>query len=71
MAAGACAEAVARLRGKPGIISRDKIREARYPFWTCDTSRASAELGFTAATRIEAGLAETLAWYKEAGWLAY
>ena len=71
MAAAACAEAVARLRGKPGIISREKVREARYPYWTCDTSRASAELGFTAATRIEAGLAETLAWYKEAGWLAY
>jgi len=71
MAIGACAEAVARITGKPGIISREKIREARYPFWTCDTSRATQELGFTAATPIEAGLAATLAWYKEAGWLAY
>jgi len=71
MAVGACAEAVARLTGKPGIISREKIREARYPFWTCDTSRASQELNFTAPTAIEAGLAETLAWYKEAGWLTY
>jgi nucleoside-diphosphate-sugar epimerase len=68
---GACAEAVGRLRGKPSIVSREKIREARYPFWTCDTSRATAELGFTAATSIESGLAETLAWYKEAGWLTY
>jgi nucleoside-diphosphate-sugar epimerase len=71
LAVGACAEAAAWLTRKPGIISREKIREARYSFWTCDTSRATAELGFTAPTSIEAGLAETLAWYKEAGWLTY
>ena len=71
MAIGACAEVVARITGKPGIVSREKIREARFPFWTCDTARATAELGFTAPTAIAAGLAETLAWYKEAGWLTY
>lgn len=71
LAVGACAEAAARIARKPGIISREKIREARFPFWTCDTSRATAELGFTAPTSIDAGLAETLAWYKEAGWLTY
>jgi dihydroflavonol-4-reductase len=71
LAIGACAEAMARLTGKPSIVSREKIREARYPFWTCDTSRASRELNFTAATSIDAGLGETLAWYKEAGWLTY
>jgi nucleoside-diphosphate-sugar epimerase len=71
VAAGACAEAAARLSGRPGIVSREKIREARFPFWTCSTARATEELGFTAPTSIEAGLAETLAWYKEAGWLTY
>ena len=68
---GAAAEVWARFTGKPGIISREKVREARATAWTCDTSRASAELGFTASTGIEAGLAATLAWYKEAGWLSY
>ena len=29
------------------------------------------ELGFAAPTSLDAGLAETLAWYKEAGWLTY
>jgi dihydroflavonol-4-reductase len=71
MAVGACAEAAARITGKPGILSREKIVEAQYPYWTCDTSRATSELEFTAPTSIEAGLAVTLAWYKEAGWLAY
>jgi nucleoside-diphosphate-sugar epimerase len=69
-AVGACAEVWARLTGKPGIISREKIREAQCASWTCDTRRASEELGFTAPTSIEVGLAEALAWYKEAGWLA-
>jgi len=68
---GACAELVARVTGKPGIISREKIVEAQCRYWTCDTSRATAELGFTASTPIEEGLAETLAWYKEAGWVSY
>jgi nucleoside-diphosphate-sugar epimerase len=63
------AELWARVTGKPGIISREKIREAQCGYWTCDTRRATEEIGFTAATGIEAGLAETLAWYKGAGWL--
>ena len=68
-AVGAFAEIWSRFTGKPGILSREKIREARCPAWTCDTTRATAELGFAAPTSIEAGLAETLAWYKEVGWL--
>jgi nucleoside-diphosphate-sugar epimerase len=68
-AVGVCAEMISRITGKPGIISREKIREARCRYWTCDTARATAELDFTATTRIEAGLSETLAWYKGAGWL--
>jgi nucleoside-diphosphate-sugar epimerase len=70
-AVGACAEVWARMTKKPGIVTREKIREARCASWICDTRRAQEELGFTAATTIEAGLADTLAWYKEAGWLAY
>jgi dihydroflavonol-4-reductase len=70
-AAGFCAELWARAKRKPGIVSREKVAEARCTFWTCDTRRAAAELGFRAQTSIEAGLAETLAWYREARWLAY
>jgi nucleoside-diphosphate-sugar epimerase len=68
-AVGAVAELWSRTTGKPGIISREKIREAQCEYWTCDTRRATEELGFTATTGIEAGLAETLAWYEGAGWL--
>jgi nucleoside-diphosphate-sugar epimerase len=70
-AVGACAEVWARCSGKPGIVSREKIAEARCMAWTCDTVRASQELGFVAQTSLDDGLATTLAWYKEAGWLKY
>jgi nucleoside-diphosphate-sugar epimerase len=70
-AVGACGELWARLSGKPGIISREKIAEAHCMAWTCDTGRAARELGFVAPTSLDEGLAATLAWYKEAGWLTY
>jgi dihydroflavonol-4-reductase len=70
-AVGACAELRARLCGKPGIVSREKIAEARCMAWTCDTTRAAGELGFVAPTSLDEGLKQTLAWYKEAGWLTY
>jgi dihydroflavonol-4-reductase len=70
-AVGLCAELWARATRTPGIISREKIAEAQCMCWTCDTRRAAAELGFQARTSLESGLALTLAWYKEAGWLSY
>ena len=70
-AVGLCAETWARLTGTPGIVSRDKIREARCEAWVCDHRRAAAELNFEAPTALADGLAQTLAWYKEAGWLTY
>ena len=70
-AIGGCAEIWSRFTGRPGIISREKVGEARCSSWTCDTRRAALELRFSASTALEAGLSETLAWYKEAGWLTY
>jgi nucleoside-diphosphate-sugar epimerase len=70
-AVGACAEVWARCSGKPGIVSREKVAEARCMSWTCDTNRAALELGYVARTSLDDGLSATLAWYKEAGWLKY
>jgi nucleoside-diphosphate-sugar epimerase len=65
------AEIWSKIQRKPGIISREKVREAEARWWTCDTSRAAVELDFHAPTGLDAGMARTLAWYKEAGWLNY
>jgi nucleoside-diphosphate-sugar epimerase len=70
-AVGLGAEVWSQVTRKPGIISREKVAEARCRWWTCDTRRAAAELGFEARTPLNAGLAQTLAWYKEAAWLKY
>jgi dihydroflavonol-4-reductase len=68
---GLCAEWWSRLSGKPGILSRDKVREACCAGWVCDSGRARRELGFRASTGLEEGLRRTLDWYKEAGWLKF
>jgi nucleoside-diphosphate-sugar epimerase len=68
---GMCAEWWTRLSGKPGILSRDKVREACCAGWVCDPGRARREFGFCASTGLEEGLRRTLDWYKEAGWLKF
>jgi nucleoside-diphosphate-sugar epimerase len=59
------------LTRRPGFVTREKIKEATRPRWVCDSRRASAELGVGLHTPLTIGLARTLAWYKEAGWLRY
>jgi nucleoside-diphosphate-sugar epimerase len=68
---GYLAERWSALTRKPGMVSREKIAEATCARWVCDSRRAATELGFEAKTSLDAGLAETLAWYKEAGWVKY
>jgi nucleoside-diphosphate-sugar epimerase len=68
---GFAAEMVSWITRKPGIVSREKVAEAQCPYWVCDPRRAADEMGFQAATALDAGLSETLAWYKDAGWLKY
>ena len=70
-AVGWAGDACSRITRKPGMISRDKIAEAQCSAWTCDPTRAARELGLEARTSLEEGLSQTLAWYKEAGWLRY
>jgi nucleoside-diphosphate-sugar epimerase len=65
------AEMWSRISRNPAIISREKVAEACYGFWTCEPARATADFGFEAPTPLAAGLAKTLGWYKEAGWLKY
>jgi UDP-glucose 4-epimerase len=44
----------------------DPTRASR-PRAICDVSRAAAELGFTATTSLEAGLADEIRWFRERG----
>lgn len=64
-AVAAGAEALAKITGKPGLVNRGKIAELYHPDWV---SRAGS-IALPDATGFAEGLAETVAWYREAGWL--
>lgn len=63
------AEAVARVRGRPAVLNRERIREISQDRWVCDPSRAVAELGFSPAVPLAAGMAETAEWYRRMRWI--
>jgi nucleoside-diphosphate-sugar epimerase len=62
-------EAWSQLRGRPAILSRQKYREARAAGWVCDVRKLRDELGFECRTTICEGVAHTVTWYREQGWL--
>ncbi len=57
-----------RITGRPGLVNRDKIREAVAPGWVCDDAKLRG-LGYSQAAPLEKRFAETVAWYREHGWL--
>jgi nucleoside-diphosphate-sugar epimerase len=63
------AEAAAALMRKPPVINRDKVTDLSQTGWTCSIERAKNELGYTPRVPLEEGLRETIAWYKNEGWL--
>jgi nucleoside-diphosphate-sugar epimerase len=66
---GAVLGGVAKLTGRPALINQDKANELVQDFWVCSPEKAERELGFTAGISLEKGVAETLVWYKQQGWL--
>ncbi|MCB1378935.1 MAG: SDR family NAD(P)-dependent oxidoreductase [Alphaproteobacteria bacterium] len=61
----ALAEIVAKVRRKPGLITRGKVAELYHLDWVA----RPPELVLAEPTRFAQGFAETLAWYRSAGWL--
>jgi nucleoside-diphosphate-sugar epimerase len=67
--AGALAELAGRLIGRTVPLSRDKARELRRAYWTCDARAAGRDFGWRARIGLEAGLRQTAAWYRTRGWI--
>lgn len=61
--------AVARLTGKPTLLTVQKYAELRAQAWTCDTTRAETELGITCKTTLQTGIPQTIDWYRQQRWL--
>ena len=62
------ADAWAWIAGRPGYLSRGKVREAA-GHWLCDTGKARRVLGVVPCVGLRTGAAATVRWYREAGWL--
>jgi len=67
--AGYISEKIAKLKNEPSIFTHEKAKEISQKFWLFDSGKAERELGFVAPTDFRTGAAETIAWYKERGWL--
>jgi len=66
IAAGA-SSAVARLTGRPAILSLDKMMEIREPAWTCSSEKARRELGWTPRVSFVDGMRDSVRWFRERG----
>jgi nucleoside-diphosphate-sugar epimerase len=63
------AEAIGALSGRPPFLSRQKLREITSGDWIGSSAKIRTGLGWAPQRSLEAGFAETAAWYREAGWL--
>ncbi len=59
----------AAARGRRSVVSADKLAEFTAPSWATSADKAERDLGWRAAHDLEAGLAETAAWYRAEAWL--
>lgn len=64
-----CGECAGHLTDRPTALNNDKYRIMRQRNWRCDITPARTELGYEPQYRLERGVGETMAWYKDNGWL--
>ena len=65
----ALTELACRLMDRPSLLNRQKYAELRVPGWVCDATRLRNEVAFVASTPLADGIRQTIAWYRENGWL--
>lgn len=68
-AGGAVAGTVGRLLGRAPILTAGKAREMLHPDWSCAPDRQPPSTLWTPRFRLTEGFAQTVRWYREAGWL--
>ncbi len=65
----AFAQGFAALQHKPATLNLEKARDITQRYWTCDISKARAELGYQPRVSIEEGIRGTAEWYRAQKWL--
>lgn len=66
---GALVELIGTLSGTYPPLNREKAREIRRVCKMCSIEKAKRDFGFSTSTPLERGIAETIEWYKQHGWL--
>jgi nucleoside-diphosphate-sugar epimerase len=54
---------------KPVLINIEKARDMVQDYWTCDSSKAQRDFGYTQEIPLEEGIRNTVEWYRSKGWL--
>ena len=54
---------------RPLPLNPDRVIDMRQRYWLCDNDLIKRELGWAPSVRLQAGMALTLRWYREQGWL--
>ncbi len=57
------------VRGRPPLLSREKLREITAGDWICSSTKIRTQLDWVPRIHLEEGVRSTAAWYREAGWL--
>lgn len=55
--------------GRTPMLDSARVAELVAPGFVCDVTRATERIGFTASTGLSEGLAQTVSWYRRAGWI--
>ena len=63
------AQFIAMRSGKCSTLNLDKYKIMKQRNWQCDIAPTIEELGYTPEYDLERGVRETIAWYKNEGWL--
>lgn len=63
------AEDISKITKQPSTLNRDKYKIMKQRNWICDTEPLIKDLGFSPKYNLEAGLKESVEWYKDNGWL--
>jgi UDP-glucose 4-epimerase len=62
-------ELATSMDGKPRLFNRQKAKMGAQAAWTCTHDAARADFGYQPLVPLEEGIARTLTWYREQGWV--
>lgn len=62
-------EVISGLRKRPTILNRQKILEIQQPYWAISSGRAREDFDYHTGFALPDGIARTIEWYQNAGWL--